>query len=83
MTGFKEHNLVGQNDDHGNQRDDDCFHAFCFRGQRNLFLKEIDEEMEDHAREDGTIAYKIDPCDDKANGDSAHEEVDNIKRIYH
>ena len=83
MTSLKEHVFVGQNDDRGNQRDDNRFHAFCFWSHCYLLLKEVDKEMEDYAGENGTFAHKIDPCDDKAHGNAAYEKIDYKKRIHH
>ena len=83
MTSFKEHVFFSQDYNDCNQCYHYCLQALCLRSQRYFLLHEIDEEMEYHASQYRTVAFKIDPCNDESHRDSAHKKVNHIKGIHH
>ena len=81
MPGLKEHLPVPCHDDHRRGRHHQGFHALGFRRHRDLLLQEIDEQVENHARQDGPVAGQVDPRDDEAQGNPADKEIDHIQQI--
>ena len=78
MVRFKEQSLVAHYDDHGGKHNNDGFDTFCLRRHGDLFLHKVNEQMEEHARQDGPVADEVNPRDDESERDSAYKEVDHI-----
>lgn len=82
MASPKEHFLVHQDDDRCEHAEYRRFEALGGLGHRHLFLKNIKDEVDDHAWDDASVAFQIDPGEEKARREDADIGIDRIPHIH-